>query len=303
MDRFVAIVEKFLDYKKKNNIEDFHIGFWSGYSYNSVMDDFQKERFLHNKVADYELNGLLLGGLPHRDDITLKQWLMDRKAIGSEYVVATYSGYKEQHDYWNNKKGNFDFLVNAQKIAHSIGLENEQRFLITRSSLKNMELLLNLLDGLELPIKKRFAIPMFYSGLARQYENERVTMEMLDSQSNRIKAIYRDDKDEWKSERDWIKYFMDETPISKTHSLKLFLTDENIDRIESMSCEEIIEELTLKTQAAYNRIPSREELIEKYSDINNEKVYMFMWDIETVWLDRFLRSNVTEFERELTYFG
>jgi hypothetical protein len=267
------------------------------------MDDFQKERFLHNKIADYELNGLLLGGLPHMDDITLKQWLMDRKAIGSEYVVATYSGYKEQHDYWNNKKGNFDFQVNAQKIAHSIGLENKQRFLITRSSLKNMELLLDLLDGLELPIKKRFAIPMFYSGLARQYENERVTMEMLDSQSNRIKAIYRDDKDEWKSERDWIKYFMDETPISETHSLKLFLTDENIDRIESMSCEEIIEELTLKTQAAYNRIPSREELIEKYSDINNEKVYMFMWDIETVWLDRYLRSNVTEFERELTYFG
>ena len=304
IDRFVSVVDRFLNYKAKHSFNEFNVSFWNGYSYDSPINDFQKELNLYKRVGEWELKILLLGGLPHMDDTTLKQWFSDRKAIGSEFATATYTGIKEKHDYWNNKKGNFEFLLNAQKIAEKVGLENEQRILLTRSSLAQMDELLDTLDTLEIHIKDRAAYPFFYSGLAKHYENERVTMEILDSQSDRIKGIYRNDKDKWKSERDWIEFSRTNNGSQyESGTVSLILTDKNIDRIESMSCEEILDDLTKRTNTAYNSVPSREELAAKYSDSSNEKIYMFMWDMECLWLDRYLKENPTQFERELTHYG
>ena len=166
-----------------------------------------------------------------------------------------------------------------------------------------MEQLLDRLDAEVPDIRSRTGYPLFYSGLARRYENERVTMEMLDAQPNRVKAIYREDKDKWKSERDWIEFSRTAKPEHEEGQVSLTLTDKNIDQIEAMSCEEILKDLTKRTQAAYNSVPSREELAEKYSDSDSEKIYMFMWDMECLWLDRYLKEHPTQFERELTHFG
>ena len=117
MDRFVAVVDKFLEYKSKSNLTEFDISFWNGYSFDCSLSDFQKELDLQKRVSSWELKILLLGGIPHMSDDVLEKWFSDRKAIGSEFATASYFGYGEMHDYWNNMKGNFDFLINAQKFA------------------------------------------------------------------------------------------------------------------------------------------------------------------------------------------
>jgi len=304
MDRFTAIVNRFIEYKHLNQLQDFRVDFWNGYTYDSSLIDFQKELNLHKKVGDWELKILLLGGLLHMEDIILHQWFTERKHIGSEFVAATYLGCKDQHDYWNNKKGNFEFLIKAQKIASNVGLDNVQRLLLTRSSLNHMEELLDTLDSLEIPIKERSAYPFFYSGLARRYEDERVTLSLLENQSKRIQTIYRNDKEKWKSEQEWIEYAHTVSSQSEERSVNLIITDENIDRIESMSCEAILDDLTHRTKRAYAMVPSQEELAEKYADNTSEKIYMFLWDMECLWLDRYLKEHpLQNFERALTHFG
>ncbi|MDD2839270.1 MAG: hypothetical protein PHX59_09975 [Sulfuricurvum sp.] len=303
VDRFVGVIEKFLDYKEKNNLCEFDIGFWNGYSYDCSLCDFQKELDLHKKIGDWELKILLLGGIPHMADDVLQQWFSDRKAIGSEFASASYFGYGEMHDYWNNMKGNFDFLINAQKVAVKAGLYNEQRLFLTNSTLPIMEQLLDKLDAEVPDVRKREGYPLFYSGLARRYENERVSMEILDAQSERVQAIYRGDKANWKSERDWIEFSRTAGPKYESGSVTLTLTDQNIDQIEAISCEEIMDDLSRRTQDAYNSVPSRDELADKYSDPDNNKIYMFLWDMECLWIDRYLKENPTSFERALTHFG
>ncbi len=303
MDRFAAQVERFADYREKHGLSDFDVGFWHGYSYDASLEDFEKELALHRRVGEWELKILLLGGLPHMKDSVLERWFSQRKAIGSEFATATYTGCRQLHDYWNNKTGNFDFLLNAQGIAAKVGLGNEQRILLTRSGLVEMEALLDLLDGTGVIPKSRKAYPFFYSGLARRYDEERVTMEMLDRQSGRIRAIYREDRQSWKSERDWIEYARTAEGKYETGPVTLTLNDRNIERIESMSCEAILDDLTRRTQRAYASVPSRAELAEKYADPDNEKVYMFLWDMECLWLDRYLREHPVAFERRLTHFG
>jgi len=304
MDRFKAIVNRFIDYKHFNHLKDFDVDFWNGYTYDCSLIDFQKELDLHKKVGDWELKILLLGGMPHMEDATLKQWFQDRKHIGSEFVAATYLGCKDQHDYWNNKKGNFEFLIKAQKMASAVGLDNVQRLLLTRSSLYRMEELLDVLDSLEIPIKERSAYPFFYSGFARRYEDERVTLSLLENQSERIKSIYRKDKETWKSEQEWTEYARTTRHKYEEGSIHLVLTDENIEHIESMSCEAILDDLTNRTQKAYAMVPSQEELAENYADRTSEKIYMFLWDMECLWLDRYLKEHPLQgFERALTHFG
>jgi len=146
-------------------------------------------------------------------------------------------------------------------------------------------------------------ISFFYSGLARKYEHERVTMELLDKQPKRVQEIYRTDKNNWKSEKDWVEYALNNPSHYGKGHVDLTLTDKNIEMIESMSCEEIIENLVKRTKLAYSIAPSQEELASKYSDKTSEKLYMFLWDMEALWMDRYLKENPIDFERGLTHFG
>lgn len=301
-DRFIAVANRFLEYQAKKGEKEFEVSQWMGYTYDLNLRDFANKLDLYRRSGN-DVKLILLGGVRHMPDEELEKWFIDRKALNLERVVASYYGYGETHDYWNNKKGNFAYLHHAQKIASKVGFNNGQRILLIRSTLSQIERLLDSLDEIGESVTERVAYPLFYSGLARRIENERVTMEQLDNQPVRVRSIYRQDKDRWKSEKEWIEYARNDGNTGEDSYIKLNLTDENIEHVEAMSCEEIIDNLTARTRAAYAKVPSRAELAEKYSDPDNEKIYMFMWDMECLWLDRYLRKHPMQFERDLTHFG
>lgn len=300
MDRFVAVVEKFLDYKTKTG---FDIGQWLGYSFELALNDFEKQLQIYRR-SGFDLKVLLLGGLVMRRGHELRQWYQQRQALGSDTVVASYYGYGSRHDYLNNQVGHFAYQIEAQKIAAEVGLKNSQRIFLFKAALPEMERILDSIDEVGDSVTERVAYLLFYSGLGRAFENERITHELLDNQPDRLKAFYRDDHEQWKSEEEWVEWVRDGKPVFPQNWLSLNLNDANITRIEQMSCEEIIDELTRRTKKAYSMIPEREELAEKYSDPTSEKLYMFMWDMECLWVDRFLARNPeVVFERDLTHFG
>ncbi len=142
--------------------------------------------------------------------------------------------------------------------------------------------------------------PLFYSGLSRRLEDERVTRETLDTLPERIRALPVG-LEKLALRTGGIDFVRrsDETPEQVT--LNLELTDSNIDRVESMSCDEIVAGLESRTRAAYAVIPSRAELCERYGDSSNARIYMFLSDVERKWLDLYLAKNPAVFEGTLTH--
>jgi hypothetical protein len=178
----------------------------------------------------------------------------------------------------------------------------QQRLFLTRSTLPLLNELLDRLDTLPEALE-RMAFPFFYCGFANRMEDERLTQEQLDSLPERVHKLLRFDWRNWRTERGWVNAVLEEGKVLDRVSLKLILNDDNIQRFESMTCDEIVMELETATREEYAAIPSRLELCEKYADPTNEKVYMFRWDVESLWVDRYLKDNSLVFKRHLTHFG
>ncbi len=302
IDRYVAVVERFMEFKESKGLADFGVAQWLGNAYSFDTYEFDRISQLSRKLGNtYEW--LLLGGVKHKPNAEMKDWLTSRQKMGAKHVIAAFLGHGDTHDKWNRMKGNFEFLMGSQKLAIEAGMGLIQRAFLTNSTLPMLGTLFDMLDELGGEVVERVGYPLFYSGLARKLEHERVTMETLDNQPDRTKAIYRKDKDKWKSEKDWIEYAKNGTHEYESNYVTLKLDDSNIGTVESMSCEAIIADLTERTIAAYAAVPGREELCEKYGNKTNEKIYMFMWDMECLWVDRYLQDNPVVFERHLTHFG
>ena len=305
VDRFAALIEKFIDYKDRTG---FKVKQWFGNSYNFPIVEFQKLVGLFFKNgADLkgaqDLRYLLLGGLPLMEEEAFRSWLLDRQALGCANLAATYCGLELSHDYYCACTGHFRFQIMAQKTAAKIGLFNMQRLLILNSTLQQLEPLLDELDATG-GVNDRHAFVLFYNGSGKYFEHERPTLEQLQRQSPRVMDLYRGALNNWKTESDWVAAVLDNPDIRSRRWMTLRLTDKNIDQLEKMSCEEIVADLSEQTRRAYEAIPRPEELAEKYSNKTSQKVYMSSWDVEGLWLDRFQAQNPEAvFNRQLIYAG
>jgi hypothetical protein len=175
----------------------------------------------------------------------------------------------------------------------------QQRIFLTKRTLPFIQELLEQLDRLPRS-DYRGVYLLFYSGFAvRRLEEDRVTEGIMETLPGYIKTLLRSDWNNWRSERKWMETVRAEADLPQKITLKLLLTDANIGRIESMSCEELLAQLEARTRAAYSVVPGRRELCEGWGDESNTRVYMFRHEMERKWLDNYLRRHPAEFEREL----
>ncbi|MDD3597716.1 hypothetical protein [Sulfuricurvum sp.] len=306
-DRFKSVINKFYEFKLSQKLDNMSFLFWDGYSLNSDIHEFSEMYSLHEKVGEWKMKALHLGGIHHMETDDIRKWLYDRKNIGSEYTSASYFGFGEDHNYWSNRKNDFQFLLDTQRIAAEIDLINEVHIFLLNSTLQNLPRLLETIDKNINNVRECIIFPPYYSGLARKYEKERLTSEQIMNLPITVKQYLRSDFKTWKTEKEWVEYvrlLKDSEKIRLNNShFTIELNDKNIDYIESHSCEDILTDLFKRTFETYNQLPPISLLAEKYSDIYSDKVYMYMWDMESLWLDRYLKENPTDFERKLTYFG
>jgi hypothetical protein len=203
LDRYVSMVDKFINFRATTG---FPVSQWLGYALNFQVDDFANFLGLHRRLVSVVMKILLLGGLPLMDNDQLSGWLSERMALGSESVMASYFGPPQIHDYMNNKNGHFDWEISAQQLAAQIGLINWQKIFLLKTSLPDMDHILDRLDEVD-NVAGRMAYLLFYSGLGRRFEEHRLTKEILDSQPQRLKSLYRVEKNMiWQSEGDWLEW-------------------------------------------------------------------------------------------------
>jgi hypothetical protein len=298
--RVAAQIRRFDEWARGSEQNGLKVTNWIGHTFETDLPALIETRSLAD-LCGWGFNLILLGGLRNRSESELRPWLTERRDAGFTSVVASFMGCGALHDRWNGRRGDFERLLKTQRVAASLEMELEQRIFLTRESLPMIDQLLDTLDELPGKVREREIYPLFYSGLARQWEKFRVTDEEIDKLPPRIKSLLRSDYCNWRTECEWVDAVRAEDNIPDKISLKLLLNDDNIDAVETASCQQVYGDLERRTLVAYAAIPSRAELCERFGDYSNRAVYMFRNDIETKWLDKYLRSNPVTLERELLF--
>lgn len=287
--RYVALVERFIEWKAHSGREDFALWPWHGNSYEHDLPTLAGMLRLDERLGRHH-EVLLLGGVRNRPMAALRPWLEERRALGITTLVATFSGHGQIHDHWNNAKGNYQFQLDALHLAAEMGMKLQQRMLLMRSNVLSLEAVLNDLDQIASTDYERWAIPMFYSGRARRLESERLTEDDFERLSPRVKSILRADSPNWRSERRWIEHAQSRQEAPHGRSLPFRVTEQTLDWAEARSCDAIVEELTARYRAAAERLPSTAELADRHGDRHNDKVYFNLGQMECLWMERHARE-------------
>ncbi|WP_412771732.1 hypothetical protein [Nitrobacter sp.] len=301
--RLHALLERFLEWETSH---DMRIGYIVNYSadYDRATLEYLKdlsERF----PRDYEpLRRISLGGLRKRTDEELRLWLHERQQFGCISAHGSFAGHGEVHDYWNGQRGNYDLIVRTLRIAGEIGMAILARLFVVKSTLSTLQELNDTLDTLpDHQNNCRYAVPYFYAGWGSRLEEERIderTRDELPSWLHRLLREARSAEGECRSEREWIEVIRND-PAQRKNGLILNVTEDNIERLEQQTCDEIIGDLETRTRTAYAAIPGLSELCERYGDRNGTMIYGLERCLEMKWLDRHLQEHPTEFERQLTH--
>lgn len=304
-DRYASFIMRFLEWGEAKHMLPYPIEYTLNYS-----DDYDRAtlEMLHmlkqRSDRKYPLGGITLGGLRCRSNEELRAWLVERQSFGCETVHASFVGNRETHDYWNGRSGNFDFIMATLSLAGELGMALGARLFVIKSTLASLNDLSEKLDRLPQHNDNwRYAQPFFYAGWASRFEEERIDEETRDSLPGWLAPLIQNgaQRDIWRSEREWIAHIQNINEHPTEVNLILNLTDENIDRLERMSCEAIVAEYEQRTRAAYAAVPSFHELCDLYGDKGGRHIYELERCIEMKWLDRHLAKHPLDFERELTH--
>jgi hypothetical protein len=169
-------------------------------------------------------------------------------------------------------------------MAGERGLVRQEKLFLTRNTLPLFDRLLDILDALPGECVRRSVGPYFFAGLARRYEDERITEKIRDTLPDRINRFRPKKRDTWLSEREWIPIMLETASQPRKLMLKLDVNETNIDDLENRSCEDIFAGRQQEYQASYRAIPSLEYLCDRYGDRENRRVYIMSRDVEGKWM-------------------
>lgn len=305
--RFCAFVERFLEWgeRRSGRLGELPIFYVLNYSSNYDRTTLQLLKRLWERFPHWSgLDSILTGGLLRRDGMATRGWLSERQSFGCKYVITSFAGAGAIHDYWNGRPGDFDHLLNMLRIACELGMELETRVFLTRSTLATMQELFDRLDELPPHSGKRVAFPFAYAGWGARLEGDRIDEKIREALPPRVTSLIEPILEyPWRSEREWINHLRGESSAEIVTDIVLNVTDDNINRLESMCCDEIFSELHSRTLAAYAAIPALHELRERYGDNNGLLIYDNETCLERKWLDQHLDKCPTYFERQLTHLA
>jgi hypothetical protein len=299
--RIAALIERLINWKEKRNLSSFQVFHWIRYSYDYDLADMKLWVNLWKRLG--RIPDIMVGGLPLMSSEKMRTWLCERRDLGIKEVHASFLGTNGLHDSLCRRKGDFEYRLHILKIASELGMQLNERLLLTQQTLPYVEDVIQHLDLISAKSVKRYISPLFYMGSAATLEADRITEEIRDTLPNRFGNLFTLHQKEWSSEREWINKILDEDVSPEPVMLRLDPDESNIDALESMSCDEIVDALESQTRIAYDAIPSRQQLCAQCGDRSNQRIYALQNDIERLWLDRYLIAHPVTFDRNLTHLS
>jgi len=287
--RFEQLVHRFYDWRDSGRA-DINIRTFIGPSFDYDIETLKGVgRLRARRGGTFEI--LNLGGLRVRDPDALKSWIEERQSAGIVGFHTSLAGCGKIHDRWNGRAGDFDYQISILRMAGERGMVRQERLFLTRNTLPLFDQLLDIMEAIPGEARSRIVTPFFYAGLARRYEDERITEEIRDALPERITQLRRGRFSEWWSEREWMPILMETAGRPRKLAMKLDVHEGNIDELESSSCEEIFASQERLYREGYQRMPSLEALCERYGEPDGRKVYMLPRDLEQKWMDMHERET------------
>jgi hypothetical protein len=305
IERIIAFLERFLEWEQANKATmpvSYVLNYTSDYNRRTLELVADLDRRFPRSYPP--LSGITLGGLPWRPENELRDWLLERQEFGCKTAHASLAGTGSVHDYWNGKSGNFDLIMTTLRIAGEIGMGLGARLFVTKSTLPLLSDLNALLEQMPKHDNDwRYALPFFYAGWGAKLEDERIDEDIRDSLPDWLDPLIKQSAGEgfWRSEREWIAHIETLRPQKIETNLIVNVTEANIERLEAMSCDDIVAKYEMRTRAAYAAMPDLHELSARYGDKNDRRLYVLQRCIEMKWLDMYLRDHPAQFERQLTH--
>jgi hypothetical protein len=287
--RFEQLVHRFHDWKQAER-PDLEIGIFVGPSFDYDLETLKGVARLRERRG-MKFRILNLGGLRIRRGDELTAWLQERQDAGMVGLHTSLAGFGAIHDRWNGRTGDFDYQLTVLRLGGERGMIRQEKLFLTKNTLPLFDQQLDLLDTLPGESHSRSASPFFYAGLATRYEDERLTEDDRDNLPERINELRSGKFATWLSEREWIPVMRETATQPRSLLLKLDVDESNIDRLETMSCEEIFDERELAYQDSYRAIPALDELCDRYGDRENRRIYTMSRDVEGRWLDLHQRDT------------
>ena len=227
---------------------------------------------------------LQINGIQRCHTNELRNFLIKLKSAGVSTIDTTFYGLEDFHDNFSARKGDFKFLLEIVKECISLGLTSQTTFIITESNKNQLSELIGLLESLG--CTKHHGFLPDYLGNGEHIESIRLLEKSLGALPKSVKNCINIRN--YKPESQWVA---DNAYIAHTsRNLVLCLRPDNIDMIETMSCDDIIKYLVDLDEQYYSAIPTIETLSKQYGDVNNKKLYR-QRDLHWKWAKAYICDN------------
>lgn len=283
-----SIAEKLIKWKEANAPANFKMFIVSGtWDHQDTVEAIKLEKRVRNSAVG---NGVMLGGMKHRSEPEMREWLTTVKEAGAGWVGMTFWGPRELHDAWcGGRRGEYDFAMMSARLAAEIGLPRTETLFLTKSTLPHLDAVMDILDAIPGP-RERCILPLNYGGRAIKLEHERLTKEEFVALPDRVLKYFARTRD-MRTEGEWMEYISsewDESQMAKV--LRMAIDKANVDQLASMSAADIMESLMSKYDRVYASIPNFRKMSEIYGDPSNNKIYS-LGDVETRWSQRYYQDH------------
>ena len=293
-DRFTGIVERFLQWKEQSNLP---LKIATAVMHSHALMSYEQSKIYRELCArgGYDPLGLQMNGCIFMPEDDLECIMENHLRAGYTAYTQTIAGYRDLHDKWVGRKGEFDFLMTMARVGARLGYTRQEQILLSQSSIPQLKELVNTLDSLP-GLRERQIYPVTYIGWAKRIERERPDREAI----RRVPAIlnpwlYPENSDSpfcianYKTEREWIDWvllhYQDDEPRERFMMVRV--DEGNLTWLESANCEEVYEQYLLRYNMMYNLLPEMTELCSRYGDRENERIY-FLSELERKWVELYL---------------
>lgn len=261
-NRSLSFARKFYEWLK-NNHSNLSFSYYFGYSMDhpnlfDVIKFLQETNSPGGKFLQFD-------GMKKRTNEELNEFLEKLKESGIETLNFTIYGKKEFHDRFAGRIGDFNLMINTINIAKEKNIKVEVGIPVIKENINQLTELVDLISN------KNIRVSLFTphcGGKGIFLYDSKITIDDYESLDDHIKKLFNRNNNKTQSE--WL---LNPPKEVENRVLTLSLTKENIDELESKDFEDIIKSLEEQDEKYYSIIPSFNELLTKYCDKNDNKLY------------------------------
>lgn len=228
---------------------------------------------------------LQFDGMKKRNKEELQIFIKQLKQSGIETLSFTFYGIKEYHDKFAGRIGDYDLMMNTITIALEEKLNIEVGVPVTKENLTSLDELVDIFTKLKVNL---FLFTPHSAGRGIKLLNQKITSKDFDSMSEKVKKYFNRENN-----RTQYEWFLNPPKLVKNRVLTLSLLPSNIEELERTKFEDVIAKLEEEDEKYFSIIPSFNELLDKYVDEEDERLYTKK-DLYTIYRKKFIEEKKLE---------